>query len=66
MNTRSMTMPVAPTMIGASTSAPQNGMPRYCSSIQEQNAPIMYWAPCVKLITFIRPKITASPSDSSA
>ena len=36
------------------------------SSIQAQKAPIMYCAPCVKLMTFMRPKITASPSDSSA
>ena len=39
---------------------------RYCSRIQAQNAPIMYSAPCAKLMMLSRPKITASPSDSIA
>ena len=53
-------------MIGASTSEAQNGTSRMPSISQAAKAPIMYCAPCVKLITFSMPKITASPRLSMA
>src|SRR5918992_494914 len=53
--TRSRTTPNSPTMIGASTSEAQNGTSRMPSISQAAKAPIMYCAPCVKLITLIRP-----------
>lgn len=34
--------------------------------IQARKAPAMYMAPCEKLITLSRPKITARPSDNIA
>ena len=40
--------------------------PSLFSRNHAQNAPIMYCAPCVKLMMLSRPKITASPSDSIA
>ena len=63
---RSISTPVKPTMIGASTRAAQNGTSASPSSSQAANAPIMYCAPCVKLITFNSPKITARPRLSMA
>ncbi len=63
---RSMATPIRPTITGASTSAAQNGTLKMPSSSHAANAPIMYCAPCVKLITFRRPKITARPRLSMA
>ncbi len=59
-------MPVAPTTTGVIASAHQYPRPAYWSRNQAQNAPIMYCAPCVKLMMLSRPKMTASPSDSIA
>ena len=53
-------------MIGAMTSEAQNGTSKMPSSSQAAKAPIMYWAPCVKLMTFSMPKITARPRLSMA
>ena len=61
-----MTMPVMPTTIGAMISAGQYPMPSHVSRNQAQNAPSMYCAPCVKLMMFNRPKITARPRLSIA
>ena len=58
--------PVAPTISGASRSAHQYDSPNLFSRNQAQKAPIMYWAPCAKLMMFSRPKITARPNESSA
>ncbi|MNC85655.1 hypothetical protein D3C83_12660 [compost metagenome] len=63
---RSITTPVAPTIIGASTSAHQYPSPSLVIRNHAQKAPIMYWAPCAKLMMLSSPKITARPSESSA
>src|SRR5207237_1284648 len=54
---RSMIAPKRPTAIGASTSAHQYPSPALLSRNQATKAPIMYWAPCVKLLTFERQRV---------
>ena len=60
-SSRSMITPNRPTISGASTSEAQNGTSSMPSSSQAAKAPIMNCAPCVKLMTFSMPKMTARP-----
>ena len=54
-------MPNSPTISGASTSITQYGTLKYEKPIHASIAPSMNNAPCAKLITLSKPKITASP-----
>ena len=54
-------MPNTPTISGASTSIAQYGTLKYEKPIHVSIAPSMNNAPCAKLITLSRPKITARP-----
>ena len=58
---RSIATPNSPTISGASTSITQYGRLKYDRPIQVSIAPSMNNAPCAKLITLSRPKITAKP-----
>ncbi len=59
-------MPVIATAIGATRSAHQYPSPAQLSRKYAANAPIMYWAPCVKLMMLSSPKMTDSPRLKSA
>ena len=59
-------MPIAPTSSGDTTSATQYDRPNFVRPIHARNAPIMYWAPWVKLMMLSSPKMIASPRLSTA